>query len=135
MLCVVGGQGSHAVAFDLDTGAEIWRSVTASDQGYSPPTIIEAGGTRQLILLRPDAVTSLNPDTGKEYWSVPYEATSGSIIMSPVQMGDYLYVGGYNNQSLLVKLTADEPTAEIVWVTKRNMGFRQSTCSQWWSAM
>jgi len=122
LICVVGGEGSHAVAFDLDTGEEIWRTITATDQGYSPPTIIEAGGTRQLMLLRPDAVSSVDPETGKEYWSIPYEATSGSIIMSPVQMDDYLYVGGYNNQSVLLKLATDQPAAEVVWGNKSKYG-------------
>ena len=122
LICVVGGEGSHAVAFDLETGAEIWRSITASDQGYSPPTIVEAGGARQLILLRPDAVSSVDPETGTEFWSVPYEATGGSIIMSPVQMGEYLYVGGYNNQSVLLKLATDRPAAEVVWGNKSKHG-------------
>jgi len=85
LICVVGGEGSHAVAFDLATGKEVWRALTSPEQGYSPPTIIDAGGVRQLLLLRPNAVTSVNPETGQEYWSVPYEATGNSIIMSPVR--------------------------------------------------
>ena len=122
LICVVGGEGSHTVAFDLETGKEIWKAYTSSEQGYSPPTIIEAGGVRQLISCRPDAVSSANPDTGEEYWSVPYEATSGSIIMSPVKSGDYLYVGGYNNQSLLIKLSADKPFGDVEWGNKSKHG-------------
>jgi outer membrane protein assembly factor BamB len=64
-------------------------------------------------------VTALDPATGKELWSVDYEATMNSIIMSPIQFGDLLYVGGFNNQSLLLKLAADKPAAEVVW---RNRG-------------
>jgi outer membrane protein assembly factor BamB len=115
LICIVGGEGSHVVAFDKNTGEERWKGLTSPEQGYSPPTIIEAGGARQLILVRPNAVTSVDPATGEEYWSVPYEATSNSIIMSPVQSGDYLYVGGYSNKSLLLKLAHDKPTAEIEW--------------------
>ena len=122
LLCVVGGEGSHIVAFDKDTGAEIWKSVTAKSQGYSPPTIIEAAGKRQLILCRPDAVTSIDPETGSEYWSVPYEASNGSIIMSPVVGGDLLYVGGYSNKNLLVKLAQDKPGAEVVWRDEARKG-------------
>ncbi|RIK81884.1 MAG: pyrrolo-quinoline quinone [Planctomycetota bacterium] len=115
LLCVVGGDGSHAVAFDKRTGQERWRSLSAPEQGYSPPTIIEAGGVRQLLLLRPGAISSVDPATGQQYWSQPYEATSGSVIMSPVLWGEYLYVGGYNNKSLLLKLAPDKPAAEILW--------------------
>lgn len=115
LLCIAGGNGSLAVAFDKHTGNVIWQQLTSPEQGYSPPKIIEAGGVRQLILARINALTSVDPETGKEYWSVPYEATSGSLIMTPVVSENYLYVGGYNNQSLLVELANDRPAAEIVW--------------------
>jgi outer membrane protein assembly factor BamB len=120
LICVVGGAGTQAVAFDKHTGAQKWAALTAPEQGYSPPTIIESEGVRQLMLLAPNAVTSVDPATGKEYWSVPYTATNGSIIMSPVADGDLLYVGGYSNQSILLKLTeADgKPAAEVVWANK-----------------
>lgn len=122
LICVVGGEGTHTVAFDLETGNEIWHNFNSPEQGYSPPTIIEAGGARQLISAKPNGVTSSDPETGKEYWSVPYTATSGSIIMSPVKSGDYLYVGGYSDQSLMLKLAADKPAAEIVWGNERRHG-------------
>jgi outer membrane protein assembly factor BamB len=115
LICLVGGEGSHVVAFDKDTGTEIWRALTSSEQGYSPPTIFEAAGVRQLILLRPDAVTSVDPETGQEYWSVPYEASNGSIIMSPIKAGDLLYAGGFSNKNILIKLATDRPGAEVLW--------------------
>jgi outer membrane protein assembly factor BamB len=122
LICIVGGEGSHPVAFDKLTGQEIWKVGTAPEQGYSPPTIINAGGVRQLILLAPNAVRSVNPDTGKEYWSTPYNATNGSIIMSPIQSGEYLFIGGYQNKNLLLKLAADKPACEVVWKDKNNVG-------------
>jgi outer membrane protein assembly factor BamB len=121
LICVAGGVGSHAVAFNKNTGKEIWRALTSPEQGYSPPTIIEAGRRRQLILARINALTSVDPETGRELWSVPYEATSGSLIMSPVRWSNYLFIGGYNKQGLLVELAADTPAAEILW---RNSGRR-----------
>lgn len=115
LITLAGGEGSHIVALNKMTGKEIWRFGTSKEQGYSPPTIITAGGVRQLILLRPDAVTSIDPETAKEYWSVPYEATSGSIIMSPVVCGEHLYAAGYSSKSLLLKLASDKPAATEVW--------------------
>lgn len=115
LVCVVGGEGTHAVAFHKDTGEQVWSVLNATEQGYSPPTIVTAAGRRQLILLRPDGVSGVNPETGEEYWTAPYEATNGSIIMSPIQYQDYLYVGGYSNKHLLLKLIADEPGYEVVW--------------------
>lgn len=115
LICVVGGKGSHLVAFNKDTGAELWKTLTAKEQGYSPPTIIEAGGTRQLITTSAEFVASVDPESGKPFWQVPYQATSGSIIMTPIQFEDYLFVGGYNRKNLLVKLGRNQPTVEVVW--------------------
>lgn len=115
LITLAGGKGSHIVALNKNSGEEVWRSLTAPEQGYSPPTIIEAGGVRQLITLRPDAVSSIDPKTGKEFWSIPYEATSNSIIMTPLKMGEFLYVGGYSNKSLMIKLDSNNPAASEVW--------------------
>jgi outer membrane protein assembly factor BamB len=76
---------------------------------------------RQLVLLRPDAVSAVNPETGEEYWSVPYEATSGSIIMSPVKVGDYLYAAGYSQKSLMLRLDSERPGVSEVWRNKKNV--------------
>ena len=122
LLCLAGGKGSHIVAFDKMTGKEKWKALTSPEQGYSPPTIIQAGGVEQLLLLRPDAVTSVNPKNGEVYWSVPYKASSGSIIMTPIQWKDHLYVGGYSNKNLMLKLGKDKPTAKVLWRDKAGRG-------------
>ncbi len=114
LICLVGGAGSHTVAFDKLTGEEIWRTGTAAEQGYSPPTMIRAAGVRQLILANPVAVNAVKPETGELLWQAPYEATNGSIIMSPIVIGDYLYIGGYSNHNLLLKLDQDKPGATVV---------------------
>jgi outer membrane protein assembly factor BamB len=122
LICLAGGAGTHVVALDKESGREIWRSSSAPEQGYSPPTIIDVAGKRQLLLVRPSAFSAVNPETGEEYWSVPYEATSGSVIMSPVRWGQNVYVGGYSNKSLLVSLGEDRPAAEIEWRDKPQHG-------------
>lgn len=121
LLTLAGGNGSHIVALNKATGDEIWRSLTSPEQGYSPPTIIRHAGVRQLILLRPDAVSSVDPETGREYWSVPYTASNGSIIMSPIVYDDFIYVAGFNNQSVMIKMAADRPAAEEHWRGRKNI--------------
>ncbi|QEL13680.1 PQQ-binding-like beta-propeller repeat protein [Limnoglobus roseus] len=126
LITLAGGDGSHVVAFDKNTGKEIWRSQSQPEQdgqGYAPVTIIDAGGGRQLIVAGPKALRSLDPETGKRNWSRPYDATNGATIMTPVVSGEYLYFGGYNHKNLLLKLKknpADEP--EVVWQDKKNAG-------------
>ncbi|QDS91913.1 outer membrane biogenesis protein BamB [Roseimaritima multifibrata] len=122
LITLAGGKGSHVVALDKQTGKEIWRHGTTREPGYSPPTIIQAGGKRQLILLHPEAMESVVPESGQPYWSVPYTADNGSIIMSPVQSGDLLYGGGFSRRNLLVRLSKDGLAAETVWQDERNKG-------------
>ncbi len=115
LITLAGGEGSHTVCLDKKTGKEIWRFGTAPEQGYSPPTIINAGGRRQLILPNPIAINSVDPETGKLFWTIPYEASNGSIIMSPVQSGKYLFIGGYSDKNMLIELDDKTPTAKQLW--------------------
>ena len=115
LICVVGGPGSHVVAFNKHTGAQLWRSLTSSEQGYSPPMIIQAGGERQLILFHPDGVTSVDPETGQEYWTADYEASNGSVIMTPVRSGNLLFAGGFSQKNILIQLASDKPAATVLW--------------------
>jgi outer membrane protein assembly factor BamB len=122
LICLVGGESTLAVAFNKHTGEPIWQALTSPEQGYSPPTIIEAAGERQLILVRVNAVTSVDPETGIEHWSQPYEATNGSIIMSPVRSENYVFVGGFNNKNLLLELNTKKPDAQTLWRDKGQHG-------------
>lgn len=115
LISIVGGEGSYVVAFDKDSGKELWKNLTSPGQGYSPPAILDVMGQRQLVLLRPDAVTALEPDTGKEIWSVPYQSDSGLVIMTPVIWKDHIFVGGFSQKNMLIKLGADGKSADMEW--------------------
>jgi len=115
LICLVGGQGSVAVAFDKDTGKELWRSLKASEPGYCPPTLIEAGGRKQLLIWDPEKLNSLNPETGEVYWSEPLKPQYAMSITAPVKSGDYLYASGIGSCAALFKLDAGKPAASVVW--------------------
>jgi len=122
LVCVVGTDVAHAAAFDLATGREVWRAGKAAEQGYVPPSIIEAAGVRQLLLAKPDGVYAVVPETGKLLWETPYDADNGSIIMTPVRVGEHLYIGGYQGKNLLLKLRGDAPGVEVVWRNRPKQG-------------
>ena len=103
LICLVGGDGSTAVAFDKDSGKEIWRALSAKEPGYSPPMIYEAGGKRQLILWHPEALNSLDPETGKLYWSEPFAVRVGLSLATPAPVGNPF------GSAALTALTADVP--------------------------
>jgi outer membrane protein assembly factor BamB len=115
LICTVGGAGSTVVAFDKDTGKELWRALSAKDLGYCPPTIIEAGGARQLLIWHGESINSLDPETGKVHWSVPLKPDYGMAIAAPRRLGDCLYTSGQSTTALLLKLDPDRPAAKELW--------------------
>ena len=119
LICLVGGEGSVAVAFDKDTGKEIWRALSATEPGYAPPVIYEAGGKRQLIIWHPQALNSLDPETGALLWSEPGKANAGMTIATPRLLGDLLYVSSFYNGSVMMRLASDKPTATKLWQSKK----------------
>ena len=120
LICLVGGPGSVAVAFDKDTGRELWRALSAREPGYCPPTLITAGGTRQLIIWHPESVNALNPETGALYWSHPWTIRSGLSLATPRQAGDLLLLSSFYNSSHCFRLEAAKPAAELLWQGQRN---------------
>jgi outer membrane protein assembly factor BamB len=120
LICLARGEGTTVVAFDKDTGKEIWRALSAPEPGYSAPVIYEAGGRRQLIIWHPEALNSLDPDTGKVFWSQRFASRTGLTIATPRKMGDYLFVSSFYNGSLMMRLATDRPTATEVWRGQKN---------------
>jgi outer membrane protein assembly factor BamB len=115
LICLVGGEGSVAVAFDKDTGKEAWKALSAPEPGYSPPTLIEAGGKPQLVVWHSKSINGLNPETGEKYWSVPLATYAGMSIMAPRQEGDYLFASGMAGAAAVLKLDREKPAVTVVW--------------------
>lgn len=111
---MVGGEGQGVVAFDKRTGEVRWKALDAKT-GYCPPSIIEAGGTRQLIIFHPAAVESLNPDDGARYWSVPISPSFEMSVTRPMVSGSRMYASAIRNEAVMLKLDQDEPAAEVQW--------------------
>jgi outer membrane protein assembly factor BamB len=115
LFCIAGRQECVAVALNKHTGKELWRTLTAREPGYSAPAMIDAGGARQLLIWHPESLNSLDPETGKLYWSVPLDLDYGMAIATPRRWEDYVFVGGIVNKSMMLRLASDKPAAEVAW--------------------
>ena len=117
LITVVGGEpDALVVAFNKHTGEEIWRAIeTGTEMGYAQPIIYEAAGVRQLIIWHPQALASLDPETGELYWEQPWDVSMGLTVATPVQSGDYLLVSQLFNGSMMVRLSQDRPAATHLW--------------------
>lgn len=120
LICLVGGKGSTLVAFDKDTGKELWKALSAKDPGYCAPSIIEAGGKRQLLIWTPEEIHGLDPATGKVYWSNPLVPAYGMSIVAPRKYENYLFTGGIGEKAVLLELDQEKPGVKEVWTGKRD---------------
>lgn len=110
LILVTGGKPAPCVlAFDKDTGKEVWRALE-DPWTYSSPIVISAGGKRQLIVWTPDAITSLDPATGKVWWRERRVLFSDYAVAAPTISGNLLLAGG-----LMFQLDPDRPAASVLW--------------------
>lgn len=117
LICLAGGAGTTALAFDRKTGKELWRALTADEPGYSSPVLVQAGGKRQLILFHGEAANSLDPATGDVYWSVPFKCNMGLGVATPRLCGDSLFFTSFYNGAMMLALGSNTPTASLRWKT------------------
>jgi outer membrane protein assembly factor BamB len=117
LICLAGGAGSTLIAFDRNTGKELWRSITTEEPGYSSPILCTAGGKKQVILWQPEGVDSVDPETGHVYWSVPFKSRSGLTVSTPRFSGDSLFCTSFYNGSIMLHLDPTKPAAETAWRT------------------
>lgn len=114
--CIVGGEGSVVVAFNKDTGAEKWKALSATSQGYCPPTIIKHAGREQLIVWHPESVNGLDPETGEVFWTEELKPSWGGSIQVPRKLGNQLFVAGPGAAALYdLKQSDGKPSVEMVW--------------------
>lgn len=122
LIALVGGEpNAKVVAFNKQTGEELWRALSSDwEPGYNQPTIITQAGARQLIIWHPRAISSLDPATGKVYWEVPSEVDMGMTVATPVHSGSHLLVTSFYNGARMLKLHQDKPGATMLWAGKSN---------------
>lgn len=122
LICIVGGESSGCVAFDKTTGVELWRSLTASEPGYSAPVIRTVAGHRQLLIWDSDAIHGLAPVTGKTLWSIDFPSTYAMSVATPQVLDDLIFLMCFNGKSCVVKVHPDGSAANIEWEGDRRSG-------------
>jgi outer membrane protein assembly factor BamB len=120
VICMVGGKDSAVVAFDKETGKELWRALSTKELGYAAPMIYELGGKRQLVVWHGEAAAGLDPETGKVLWSQPVATYMGMAISTPRLRGDTVFLTAYPKTALLLRPNSAKP--EVVWRGDRDTG-------------
>jgi len=117
LLIVNAGASKDAclVAFDRKTGAERWHALS-DHANYAAPVIVEQGGKRVLILRTAERVVGVDPQSGQLYWEYPYPSRQMPLcVATPVVDGEWLFVTGFYDGALMLRLAKDKPAVEKVW--------------------
>jgi outer membrane protein assembly factor BamB len=115
LITLVGGKnGATVVAFDVKTGAERWRALSAEgDPGYASPILVRAGDREQVVVWHPLAIHGLDPRDGRVLWSHPFEVSMAMTVATPVFDRDRLLVSAFFDGSVMLRLSAEK--AELLW--------------------
>ena len=117
VIFATGGRNREQLrAYDKHSGREVWKALSVNyELGYSQFVVYEHAGVRQLIYWDPQFLRSLDPQTGKVYWSIPMQVQGAMSIATPVKSGSQLLVSSFYSGSMLVDLDDDRPRARKRW--------------------
>jgi outer membrane protein assembly factor BamB len=114
ILQISGIKNACVVALDKNSGKEIWRNLE-DIAAYSAPILIEKDGNQVVVVWTENSLSGLNPKTGEIYWRFPWDVGLGMAIATPVFYDRHIFVSAFYSGSLLIKLSSDYKSAQIVW--------------------
>lgn len=118
----VGGVGdSSLVAFNRETGEEVWAGGKRRSS-YATPVMMELAGQRQIVAVNEEYVTAHDPTNGEVLWEYPWLGNSdgNASASQPVPVGDdrIFLSKGYGEPAQLVQIARAEDgswSAEGIW--------------------
>jgi outer membrane protein assembly factor BamB len=127
VLVNVGGSQAGIVAFDKDTGKEVWKT-GRQDASYSSPVVATVGGKRQALFLTRAGIVSLNPANGEVLFGKPWRSRSpdSANAAAPVVADDYVFFSAsYRTGAILLHWANDG--FEEVWKSDESLSSHYNT--------
>ena len=91
--------------------------VLLATEGLHPSSkakkVITSGGKDQIAIWHAQALSGLDPATGKLIWTVGLEPSFGMAIMAPRQHGDRLYAAGIGGAGVVLQLEGEK--VKTIW--------------------
>ena len=124
VIAIVGGAGQSLMAFDLKTGAVVWKKQSFR-LSFSTPTLINVDGQDQVAMAFADDVVGIDPNTGELLWRHPHPC-GGFHITPPVWGGaggdNILFISSaYDCGSCALQLqqSSGKTTVKQLWASSR----------------
>ena len=121
LLVNVGGKDAGIVAFDKDTGKEVWKAA-GDGASYSSPVAATIDGVRHVIFFTREGIVSVDPATGAVRFSKRWRSRMNASVnaATPVVVDDQLFFTAcYDTGAILVRAKKD--SIEEVWNNDRSL--------------
>jgi outer membrane protein assembly factor BamB len=118
---------SYVMKIEAATGKTAWRverlthAVSESQDSYTTPAWIDAGGRAELVITGGDVVSAHDPATGKEFWRAdvlnPQRSQNYRIIASPTIVDGLIIASTRNNPMVAMRPggSGDVATSHVAW--------------------
>jgi outer membrane protein assembly factor BamB len=109
LLVNVGARDAGIVAFDKDTGKEVWKA-TGDGASYASPVAADMDGVRHVVFFTRQGIVSLDPANGAVRFSKRWRSRMNASVnaASPVVIGDQLFFTAcYETGAILVRAKKD----------------------------
>jgi len=114
----VGGEGVSLVAFDKQTGKEVWRTQSGA-AGYSAPLSFTVGDVRQVLFFNANGLAAVAPSDGRLLWKQEWKTDWDVNASTPIFVApDKVFVSsGYGKGAAMLRLVPGETgiAVEEVW--------------------
>ncbi len=114
----IGGQpDACVVAFDKNTGKEIWRSLDGG-ASYSAPRFIQHGKRRLVLVWTGDWFAGLEPSTGEPVWKEKFSRAQMVInVADPVvdQGTGRMFFSSFYDGSYLYRMDTSSMGVDLLW--------------------
>src|SRR5439155_16818376 len=106
VLVNVGAKGAGVVAFDKETGKEIWKA-TDQEASYASPVAATIDGVRHIFFVKREGLVSLDPANGAVRFSKRWRARINASVnaATPLVVNDELFLSAsYGTGAVLLKV-------------------------------
>jgi len=113
-----GPSGKSIVAYDKNSGARVWNSL--SDRtSYTSPMLVMLGGKRQIVTITALRAVGLDASTGKLLWEYPWTTEYDINSAQPIVTGPNRVVisSGYGHGAALLEIS--DAGAKKIWENKK----------------
>ena len=114
----LGGQGNGAIiAFDLATGNQKWKWAD-EPPAYASPTLMTAGGTKQLVTLSEKSVLGIGTADGRLLWRIPFapQGMTYNAATAIVEGQTVIFMGqGRGTKAVKIEKAGDAFEVKELW--------------------